>query len=123
MTAIREHADATDEERAITLCNSGVMAFDAGLLRDLLPRIGNDNAKGEYYLTDMVGLASDAGEKVALATCPEREVQGVNTRARTGAGGSGVSTPLPGKGNGARRDADCAGDRFPERRHGHWLAM
>ena len=80
VTAIREHADATDEERAITLCNSGVMAFDAGLLRDLLPRIGNDNAKGEYYLTDMVGLASDAGEKVALATCPEREVQGVNTR-------------------------------------------
>ena len=55
VTAIREHADATDEERAITLCNSGVMAFDAGLLRDLLPSIGNDNAKGEYYLTDMVG--------------------------------------------------------------------
>lgn len=69
VTAIREHADATDEERAITLCNSGVMAFDASLLRDLLPSIGNDNAKGEYYLTDMVGLASDAGEKVALATC------------------------------------------------------
>ncbi len=81
VTAIREHADATDKERAITLCNSGVMAFDASLLRELLPRIGNDNARGEYYLTDIVGLANGAGEKVALVTCPEREIQGVNTRA------------------------------------------
>lgn len=81
VTAIREHADATEEERAIKLCNSGVMAFDASLLRDLLPKIGNDNAKGEYYLTDIVGLANQAGEKVVLVTCPEHEIQGVNTRA------------------------------------------
>lgn len=81
VAAIREHADASEEELAITLCNSGVMAFDAELLRVLLPKIGNDNAKGEYYLTDIVGLANEAGEKVALVTCPEREVLGVNTRA------------------------------------------
>ncbi len=81
VAAIREHADATQDELAITLCNSGVMAFDAGLLRDLLPKIGNDNAKGEFYLTDIVDLANRAGENVALVTCPEQEVLGVNTRA------------------------------------------
>lgn len=81
VTAIREHADATDEERAITLCNSGVMAFDANLLRELLPNIGNDNAKGEYYLTDIVGLANRVGENISLVTCPEQETLGVNTRA------------------------------------------
>ena len=81
VAAIREHADATDDELAITLCNSGVMAFDAKLLRDLVPKIGNDNAKGEYYLTDIVGIANGEGETVALVTCPEREILGVNTRA------------------------------------------
>lgn len=85
VTGIREHADASEEERAISLCNSGVMAFDAQLLRDLLPKIGNDNAKGEYYLTDIVGLAHDKGEMVALVTCPEHEIQGVNTRAELAA--------------------------------------
>lgn len=81
VTAIREHADATDEERGITLCNSGVMAFDVNLLRELLPKIGNANVKGEYYLTDIVGLANETGESVALVTCPEKETMGVNTRA------------------------------------------
>jgi bifunctional UDP-N-acetylglucosamine pyrophosphorylase/glucosamine-1-phosphate N-acetyltransferase len=83
--AIREHADCSTQERAITLCNSGVMAFDADVLRDLLPKIGNDNSKGEYYLTDIVGLANDAGHTVALVTCPENEIQGVNTRAELAA--------------------------------------
>jgi bifunctional UDP-N-acetylglucosamine pyrophosphorylase/glucosamine-1-phosphate N-acetyltransferase len=83
--AIREHADCTDEERKITLCNSGVMAFEADLLRTLLPKIGNNNAKGEYYLTDIVALANEAGARVALATCPENEIQGVNTRAELAA--------------------------------------
>jgi bifunctional UDP-N-acetylglucosamine pyrophosphorylase/glucosamine-1-phosphate N-acetyltransferase len=78
--AIREHADASEAERQITLCNSGVMAFDVALLRELLPQIGNNNAKGEFYLTDIVGLANEAGEKVALVTCPEHEIQGVNNR-------------------------------------------
>ncbi len=81
VAAIREHAEATDEERMIDLCNSGVMAFDSSLLRTLLPKIGNKNAKGEFYLTDIVSLANSAGELVALATCPEHEIQGVNNRA------------------------------------------
>ncbi|MCC2111702.1 MAG: NTP transferase domain-containing protein, partial [Hyphomicrobiales bacterium] len=54
LLAIREHRDASDAERAITFCNSGVLGFRGGLLPDLLDRIGNDNAKGEYYLTDAV---------------------------------------------------------------------
>jgi bifunctional UDP-N-acetylglucosamine pyrophosphorylase/glucosamine-1-phosphate N-acetyltransferase len=83
--AIREHADCSDQERDITLCNSGVMAFDADVLRDLLPKIGNDNAKGEYYLTDIVALANEAGHAVALVTCPEHEIQGVNNRAELAA--------------------------------------
>ena len=83
--AIREHADCSPAERQIKLCNSGVMAFDSDLLRELLPQIGNDNAKGEFYLTDIVALANGAGEKVALVTCPENEIQGVNTRAELAA--------------------------------------
>jgi bifunctional UDP-N-acetylglucosamine pyrophosphorylase/glucosamine-1-phosphate N-acetyltransferase len=61
------------------------MAFEAGLLRDLLPRIGSDNAKGEFYLTDIVELANAAGEAVGLVTCAEHEIQGVNNRAELAA--------------------------------------
>ena len=60
--AIREEKDASDEERAIKLCNSGIMGFRSGkTLTDLLPRIGNANAKGEFYLTDAVALAQADG--------------------------------------------------------------
>ncbi len=82
LAAIREERDASDEERRITLCNSGVMAFAPGEALRLLERIGNDNAKGEYYLTDAVGLAVDEGLRTAAIECPEREVLGVNTRAQ-----------------------------------------
>src|ERR1700744_5406616 len=58
---IVEAKDATDHEKAIRACNSGVMAADAALLFDLLGRVGNNNAKGEYYLTDVVGLAVGEG--------------------------------------------------------------
>ncbi len=77
---IREEQDATDAERAVTLCNSGVMAFRPGLILSLLDRIGNDNAKGEYYLTDAIEIARSDGIDVAVATCPEAEVAGVNDR-------------------------------------------
>jgi bifunctional UDP-N-acetylglucosamine pyrophosphorylase/glucosamine-1-phosphate N-acetyltransferase len=81
VAGIREEADCSDRERDITLCNSGIMAFDADILRQLLPKVTSDNAKGEFYLTDMVALASDAGEEISLVVCPESEVAGVNTRA------------------------------------------
>jgi bifunctional UDP-N-acetylglucosamine pyrophosphorylase/glucosamine-1-phosphate N-acetyltransferase len=81
-TAIREELDATPEERAITLCNSGVMAVDSALLWELLPGIGSNNAKGEFYLTDLPGLVVAAGRELAFRECPEDEVLGVNTRAQ-----------------------------------------
>src|SRR5690349_12960850 len=79
---IREELDATPEERAVTLCNSGVMAVDSAVLWELLPRIGSNNAKGEFYLTDLPGLAAAAGRGLAFRECPEDEVLGVNTRAQ-----------------------------------------
>lgn len=82
LVAIREELDATPQERTIRLCNSGFIAADAGLLRRLLPQISNENAKGEYYLTDVVELAVREGTGVGYAICPEAEVHGVNTRAQ-----------------------------------------
>lgn len=80
LTAIREEKDASDAERSIDLCNSGVMAFRVPRLADLLGRIGNSNAKGEYYLTDAVEIARADGLKAAVVECAEDEVLGVNAR-------------------------------------------
>jgi bifunctional UDP-N-acetylglucosamine pyrophosphorylase / glucosamine-1-phosphate N-acetyltransferase len=80
VTAIREELDASPEERRITLCNSGIMSMSSGLLWELLPKIGNSNSKGEYYLTDLVELAAASGHACALASCAESEVAGVNDR-------------------------------------------
>ncbi|CAN0428242.1 unnamed protein product, partial [Laminaria digitata] len=81
LVKIVEFKDATDEERAITLCNSGVIAADAGLLTALLGKVGNDNASGEYYLTDVPGLARAEGHSATVVRCPEAETLGVNSRA------------------------------------------
>lgn len=78
---IVEHKDATHEERKITLCNSGLVACDSTLLFDLIARVGNDNAAGEYYLTDIVALARARGLRAAAVTCDETETLGVNSRA------------------------------------------
>ncbi len=80
LAAIREDRDASPAERAITLCNSGVMAFRAGIALSLLERIDNANAQGEYYLTDVVELARADGLRIGVETCPEEEVFGVNDR-------------------------------------------
>ncbi len=61
LVAIREQNDASPEERTITLCNAGVMAISGKITRDVLARIGNDNAKGEFYLTDAVLVARSLG--------------------------------------------------------------
>ncbi len=82
LAAVREELDAAPEERSITLCNSGVIAVEADLLWRLLPRIGRDNAKQEYYLTDLIALAAAEGRGPRIATCPEEEVLGVNSRAQ-----------------------------------------
>ncbi|WP_084421904.1 bifunctional UDP-N-acetylglucosamine diphosphorylase/glucosamine-1-phosphate N-acetyltransferase GlmU [Henriciella litoralis] len=78
---IVEAKEATPEELAIQLCNSGVMAVRSGDLFQLLDDVTNDNAKGEYYLTDIVGLARKSGGRCAVVRCPENEVMGVNSKA------------------------------------------
>ncbi len=77
-----EHKDASDEERACTLCNSGLMAVRAADLFALLARVTNANAAGEYYLTDIVNIASLDGRTCAVVvTDDEDEVVGINSRA------------------------------------------
>jgi bifunctional UDP-N-acetylglucosamine pyrophosphorylase / glucosamine-1-phosphate N-acetyltransferase len=80
LIAIREHRDASAAEKQITFCNAGLMAFRGDVALDLLERIGNQNAKGEYYLTDAVEIAHQSGLSVVAVTAPEAEVQGVNDR-------------------------------------------
>ena len=80
LLAIREEREASEAEKRVTLCNSGVMAFRSGVLLSLLHRIGNSNAKGEYYLTDAVEIARGDGLAIAVVICPEDEVMGVNDR-------------------------------------------
>lgn len=80
LVAIREEKDASEDERRVTLCNSGVIAMRGAVALGLLDKIGNDNAKGEYYLTDVVELARREGLKAVMAACGEEEVLGVNSR-------------------------------------------
>jgi bifunctional UDP-N-acetylglucosamine pyrophosphorylase/glucosamine-1-phosphate N-acetyltransferase len=80
LLAIREFKDATDEERAITICNSGVICADAKTLFSLVAKVGNGNAGGEYYLTDIVELARAGGLSAGVVICDEAETMGINTR-------------------------------------------
>jgi len=78
---IVEFKDATDKERAVTLCNSGVIAAKSSVLFDLIAAVGNDNASGEYYLTDIIGIARSKGLSSTVVRCDEAETLGVNSRA------------------------------------------
>lgn len=82
LTAIREQADASADELKITLCNAGVMAIDGKIALDVLDKIGNANAKGEYYLTDAVGIVRDLGLTASVIETSEDEVRGINTKAQ-----------------------------------------
>src|SRR6266404_4104615 len=82
LVAIREHADATSEERAIDLCNAGVMAFDGSKALEVIEKIGNANRKGEYYLTDAVTVVRDMGLEAVVIETSEDEVRGINTKAQ-----------------------------------------
>lgn len=82
ITRMVEYKDATDEERACRLCNSGLMAAKAADMFDLLARVGNDNAQGEYYLVDVVNVANADGRHSAVVTTDDPgEVAGINSRA------------------------------------------
>ena len=81
LARIVEFKDASEAERAVTLCNSGVVTADAQTLFALIDKVGNDNAAGEYYLTDIVGIANDSGLSATVVTCDEAETLGINSRA------------------------------------------
>ncbi|WP_416881837.1 bifunctional UDP-N-acetylglucosamine diphosphorylase/glucosamine-1-phosphate N-acetyltransferase GlmU [Marivita sp.] len=80
LSRIVEFKDASDEERAVTLCNSGVICADAATLLELIAAVGNDNAAGEYYLPDIVGIANGRGLTATAVTCREAETLGINSR-------------------------------------------
>ena len=81
LTGIVEFKDATEAQREIPLCNSGVICVDTQLLFSLLDEVGNDNASGEYYLPDIVGIARNRGLSATVVRCDEAETLGINTRA------------------------------------------
>lgn len=78
---IVEWKDATEDERAITLCNSGVVMADIATLWDLIAAVGNDNKAGEYYLTDIVAVARERGLSATAVICDQAETMGVDSRA------------------------------------------
>lgn len=81
VTAIVEHKDATDEQRAIREINSGVFAFDGQLLADALGKVRTDNSQGEEYLTDVLGILREAGHRVGACVAGDhREILGINNR-------------------------------------------
>jgi bifunctional UDP-N-acetylglucosamine pyrophosphorylase/glucosamine-1-phosphate N-acetyltransferase len=85
LLAIVEARDAGPEHLAIELCNAGVMAADAAVLLALATRVGNANAAGEYYLTDVVAEARRAGLAAGVVRCDGAEALGINTRAELAA--------------------------------------
>ena len=82
---IVEYKDALDQERAVSFCNSGIIMADAAQLMDLMSRVTNDNAAGEYYLTDIVALARADGLSATAIACDESETLGINSRSELAA--------------------------------------
>ena len=80
LVKIVEYKDATEQERAITFCNSGCMAFDGKHLFEILSKIGNKNAAGEFYLTDAVEVARQSGLKCTAIEGNPQEVASANTQ-------------------------------------------
>ena len=85
LARIVEYAEASEDERAMTLCNAGMMAIDGRRLFPLLDAIGNDNAKGEHYLTDLPAVVAAEGGVCAVAEAPAEEVVGINDRVQLAA--------------------------------------
>ena len=80
LARIVEARDANETEKAINLCNGGVMVLDGAIAFDLLANLGNDNAKGEYYLTDIIAEADKNGRVCAVIEGDEQEIMGVDHR-------------------------------------------
>ncbi|MFC4395794.1 MULTISPECIES: bifunctional UDP-N-acetylglucosamine diphosphorylase/glucosamine-1-phosphate N-acetyltransferase GlmU [Micrococcaceae] len=89
VTGIREHKDSSEAEKLIREVNSGIYAFDAAVLREALAKVTTDNAQGEKYLTDVLGLAREAGGRVAAVVTADRwQVEGANDRVQLAALGA-----------------------------------
>jgi bifunctional UDP-N-acetylglucosamine pyrophosphorylase/glucosamine-1-phosphate N-acetyltransferase len=82
LLSIVEQADASESERTIALCNGGLMAFDGRTALEILHRIGNDNRKGEFYLTGAVAIARSMKLRTVALEVTEDEVSGINTKAQ-----------------------------------------
>jgi len=82
LLAIREYKDASDAERQIGLCNACILTFKAEVFRELIDKVKPNNAQKEFYVTDLVQLANEAGYKVGYGIAPEADVMGVNDRAQ-----------------------------------------
>jgi bifunctional UDP-N-acetylglucosamine pyrophosphorylase/glucosamine-1-phosphate N-acetyltransferase len=80
-----EYKDASEEERSLDLCNSGLMAVRSAELWPLLARVGRENAAQEYYLPDIVMIAARDGHASAVIEVPADEVEGINSRAELAA--------------------------------------
>lgn len=80
LEAIVEAKEANPQQLNVTFCNSGVMAATSKTMFDLLAKVTNENAKGEYYLTDIVALARASGGGCRAVACDEADVLGVNSR-------------------------------------------
>ena len=76
---IVEYKDASEEERAVRFCNSGMMCFDGKVMFDILDEITNENAAQEYYLTDAIAIALKKGLKCSAVECPVNEAAAANT--------------------------------------------
>jgi bifunctional UDP-N-acetylglucosamine pyrophosphorylase/glucosamine-1-phosphate N-acetyltransferase len=105
LEAIREHRDASEDERKLTICNAGVIGIAGRHALDLLDAVGCDNSKREYYLTDIVGLARAKKLTARALTVSEEEVLGVNDRVQLAAAEALFQTRL-------REEAMRAGATF-----------
>ena len=94
LAAIREEADASPAERAISLCNAGLMAFDGRKALSIIERIRNTNRKGEYYLTDAVAIVRDMGLEAVVIEASEDEVRGINTKVQLAEAEQAMQTSL-----------------------------
>jgi bifunctional UDP-N-acetylglucosamine pyrophosphorylase/glucosamine-1-phosphate N-acetyltransferase len=94
VSRIVEYADATPAERAIALCNAGGMICRADDMRHWLAAVRDDNAKGEFYLTDIIAIAAASGQKIAAVEASFAECMGINSRAELAAAEAAIQTRL-----------------------------
>ena len=112
-----EHKDATEAERAVDLCNSGMLAAAPPICSRCWRGSASDNAAGEYYLPDVVMLAAADGRRSAVIEAEPWEMAGVNSRAELAAGRGRMAAPPPPEGDGRRRHSGRARHGLVRPRH------